>query len=132
MVAFPVPGLILWVCLQGHTSWLLVASATLLRARNDVVVGVALLVLLQIRLWFGEGGISNKIALDKQWESQRQINEEHRLRNQLIAQEVESFKTNLDSLEEKARKDLGMIKDGEVFYLVIDKKKQPATDRAEP
>jgi cell division protein FtsB len=50
----------------------------------------------------------------------------------LIAQEVESFKTNLDSLEEKARKDLGMIKDGEVFYLVIDKKKQPATDRAEP
>ena len=93
---------------------------------------VALLVLLQIRLWFGEGGISNKIALDKQWESQRQINEEHRLRNQLIAQEVESFKTNLDSLEEKARKDLGMIKDGEVFYLVIDKKKQPATDRAEP
>jgi cell division protein FtsB len=93
---------------------------------------VAVLVLLQIRLWFGEGSISNKIALDKQWESQRQINEEHKLRNRLIAQEVESFKTNLDSLEEKARKDLGMIKDGEVFYLVIDKKKQPATDRAEP
>jgi cell division protein FtsB len=93
---------------------------------------VAVLVLLQIRLWFGEGSISNKTALDKQWESQRQINEEHRLRNRLIAQEVESFKTNLDSLEEKARKDLGMIKDGEVFYLVIDKKKQPATDRAEP
>ena len=93
---------------------------------------VAVLVLLQIRPWFGEGSISNKIALDKQWESQRQINEEHRLRNRLIAQEVESFKTNLDSLEEKARKDLGMIKDGEVFYLVIDKKKQPATDRAEP
>ena len=93
---------------------------------------VAVLVLLQIRLWFGEGSISNKTALDKQWESQRQINEEHKLRNRLIAQEVESFKTNLDSLEEKARKDLGMIKDGEVFYLVIDKKKQPATDRAEP
>ena len=93
---------------------------------------VAVLVLLQIRLWVGEGSISNKVALDKQWESQRQINEEHRLRNRLIAQEVESFKTNLDSLEEKARKDLGMIKDGEVFYLVIDKKKQPATDRAEP
>ena len=93
---------------------------------------VAVLVLLQIRLWVGEGSISNKVALDKQWESQRQINEEHKLRNRLIAQEVESFKTNLDSLEEKARKDLGMIKDGEVFYLVIDKKKQPATDRAEP
>ncbi|MDG1694638.1 MAG: septum formation initiator family protein [Porticoccaceae bacterium] len=93
---------------------------------------VAILVLLQIRLWFGEGSISNKITLDKQWDSQQQINEQHRLRNRLIAQEVESLKTNLDSLEEKARKDLGMIKDGEVFYLVIDKKKQSATDRAEP
>ena len=97
-----------------------------------MVVLVAILVLLQIRLWFGEGSISNKIALDRQWEAQQKINQEHRLRNQLIAQEVESLKTNLDSVEEKARKDLGMIKDGEVFYLVIDKKKKPATDRTEP
>jgi len=97
-----------------------------------MVVLVAILVLLQSRLWFGEGSISNKIVLDKQWESQQKINEEHKLRNRLIAQEVESLKTNLDSLEEKARKDLGMIKDGEVFYLVIDKKKQSATDRVEP
>ena len=93
---------------------------------------VAILVLLQMRLWFGAGSISNKIALDRQWETQQQINQEHKLRNRLIAQEVQSLKTNLDSLEEKARKDLGMIKDGEVFYLVIDKNKQSATDRAEP
>ena len=93
---------------------------------------VAILVLLQMRLWFGEGSISNKIALDRQWETQQQINQEHKLRNRLIAQEVQSLKTNLDSLEEKARKDLGMIKDGEVFYWVIDKNKQSATDRAEP
>ena len=93
---------------------------------------VAILVLLQMRLWFGEGSISNKIALDRQWETQQQINQEHKLRNRLIAQEVQSLKTNLDSLEEKARKDLGMIKDGEVFYLVIDKNKQSPTDRAEP
>jgi cell division protein FtsB len=51
------------------------------------------------------------------------------LRNRLIAQEVESLKTNLDSLEEKARKDLGMIKEGEVFYLVTDKKKQSKADK---
>ena len=97
-----------------------------------MVVLVAILVLLQIRLWFGEGSISNKVALDKQWQSQQQINEEYKLRNKLIAQEVQSLKNNLDSVEEKARKDLGMIKEGEVFYLVIDKKKQPVTDRAEP
>ena len=97
-----------------------------------VVVLVALLVLLQIRLWFGEGSISSKIALDKQWQEQREINESLILRNRIIAQEVESLKTNLDSLEEKARKDLGMIKEGEVFYLVTDKKKQSKADKKEP
>jgi len=97
-----------------------------------VVVLVALLVLLQIRLWFGEGSISSKIALDKQWQKQREINESLMLRNRIIAQEVESLKTNLDSLEEKARKDLGMIKEGEVFYLVTDKKKQSTANKKEP
>lgn len=97
-----------------------------------VVVLVALLVLLQIRLWFGEGSISSKIALDRQWQEQREINESLMLRNRLIAQEVESLKTNLDSLEEKARKDLGMIKEGEVFYLVTDKKEQSTADKKEP
>ncbi|MDA9007750.1 septum formation initiator family protein [Porticoccaceae bacterium] len=57
-----------------------------------VVVLVALLVLLQIRLWFGEGSISSKIALDRQWQEQREINESLMLRNRLIAQEVESLK----------------------------------------
>ena len=97
-----------------------------------VVVLVALLVLLQIRLWFGEGSISSKIALDRQWQEQREINESLMLRNRLIAQEVESLKTNLDSLEEKARKDLGMIKEGEVFYLVTHKKKQSTANKKEP
>ena len=85
-----------------------------------VVVLVALLVLLQIRLWFGEGSISNEIALDKQWHQQSEINESLMLRNRLIAQEVESLKTNLDSLEEKARKDLGMIKEGEELAALHD------------
>jgi cell division protein FtsB len=43
----------------------------------------------------------------------------------LIATDVESLKTNLDAIEEKARSDLGMIKQGETFYLVIDKNNQP-------
>ena len=87
-----------------------------------VVVLVALLLILQVRLWFGEGSISHKLALDKQWENQKQKNENLKIRNRLIAKEVESLKTNLDSIEEKARRELGMIKEGETFYLIIDKK----------
>ncbi|MDA9296447.1 septum formation initiator family protein, partial [Porticoccaceae bacterium] len=47
-----------------------------------------------------------------------------RQRNQQIATDVESLKNNLDAIEEKARADLGMIKQGETFYLVIDKNQQ--------
>ena len=86
-----------------------------------MVVLVAILVLLQIRLWFGEGSISNKIALDRQWEAQQQINQEHKLRNRLIAQEVESLKTNLDSLEEKARFFFERIEIGlKAFYFLCN------------
>ena len=97
-----------------------------------VVVLVALLLILQVRLWFGEGSISHKLALDKQWENQKQKNEHLKIRNRLIAEEVESLKTNLDSIEEKARRELGMIKDGEVFYLIIDKKDQPSSAEVSP
>ncbi|MDA8782450.1 septum formation initiator family protein [Porticoccaceae bacterium] len=94
-----------------------------------LIILVLFFVGLQVRLWFGEGSITNKVDLDTQLEAQRQKNLQLKTRNNLIAQEVKSLKTNLGSIEEKARKDLGMIKQGETFYLVIDKKKsQPSND----
>jgi hypothetical protein len=60
----------------------------------------------------------------------------------MIARDVKSLKTNLDAIEEKAREDLGMIKDGEVFYLVTDKNsrvlkeseisEEPVNDNVDP
>ncbi len=92
---------------------------------------------LQFRLWVGEGSLAHKAELDKKVEQQRLVNEQLQQRNKQIALEVESLKTNLDSIEEKARKDLGMIKDGEIFYLVIDKddrvlQQTPATKSTQP
>jgi cell division protein FtsB len=92
---------------------------------------------LQFRLWVGEGSLAQKAELDKKVEQQRFVNKQLQQRNKQIAQEVESLKTNLDSIEEKARKDLGMIKDGEIFYLVIDKddrilQQAPATKSTQP
>jgi len=86
-----------------------------------LIILIVFLAGLQFRLWVGEGSLAHKAELDKKVEEQRIENKKLRLRNKQIAQEVESLKTNLDSIEEKARKDLGMIKDGEIFYLVIDK-----------
>ncbi|MCT2530335.1 cell division protein FtsB [SAR92 clade bacterium H921] len=86
-----------------------------------LIILTVLFVGLQFRLWVGEGSLAHKAELTKKVEQQRQINQQLQSRNQQVAQEVESLKTNLDSIEEKARKDLGMIKEGEIFYLVIDK-----------
>ena len=86
-----------------------------------IIVLILLLVGLQTRLWFGEGSLAHKAELDEQLRLQSLENQRLRLRNEMIARDVKSLKTNLDAIEEKAREDLGMIKDGEVFYLVTDK-----------
>ena len=85
-----------------------------------LIILVLLLLGLQVRLWVGEGSLAHQAELDRQLALQKAENERLRLRNEIIARDVESLKTNLDAIEEKARKDLGMIKQGEVFYLVTD------------
>ena len=85
-----------------------------------LIILVVLFIGLQTRLWFGEGSFAHKSELDQQLQVQRQKNQQLQLRNQRIAEEVKSLKNNLGSIEEKAREDLGMIKQGETFYFVID------------
>ena len=90
-----------------------------------IVILIVLLAGLQWRLWVGEGSLAHRAELNRQLQQQEADNRTLRQRNQQIATDVESLKTNLDAIEEKARADLGMIKQGETFYLVIDKNKQP-------
>jgi cell division protein FtsB len=68
---------------------------------------------------------AHRAELNRQLQQQEDENQTLRQRNQQIATDVESLKNNLDAIEEKARADLGMIKQGETFYLVIDKKQPP-------
>ena len=89
-----------------------------------IIILVVLLAGLQWRLWVGEGSLAHRAELNRQLQQQESENQALRERNQLIATDVESLKANLDAIEEKARADLGMIKQGETFYLVIDKKQQ--------
>jgi cell division protein FtsB len=88
-----------------------------------LIILFAIFLLLQFRLWFGEGSVSQKLDLEQKLSAQQAENEVLKRRNQLIAKEVESLKNNSNTIEEKARKDLGMIKDNETFYLIIDKDK---------
>ena len=81
---------------------------------------VILLLLLQYRLWVGDGSLAEVWRLYQQVEAQRAENQRLLERNQALEAEVEDLKRGLDAIEERAREDLGMIRDGETFYQIID------------
>lgn len=81
---------------------------------------VVVLLLLQWRLWAGEGGVSELRQLEQQLAAQQAENEALRLRNKMLENEVLDLKTGLDAIEERARSDLGMTREDEIFYRVIE------------
>lgn len=83
-----------------------------------IALGV-LLVLLQFRLWVGDGSVAEVWGLRQQVEAQRTENAALRERNQALEAEVLDLKTGLAAIEERARSELGMIKEGETFYQVV-------------
>ena len=87
---------------------------------------LALLVLLQYRLWLGEGGMREVGRLRAEIATQRQENENLRERNRTLAAEVQDLKKGTVAIEERARTDLGMIGKTETFYQVVTDEKQAA------
>jgi cell division protein FtsB len=86
------------------------------------VLGLVLLLgVLQYRLWVGEGSLAQLHTLKLQLADSETELERLRTRNQALIAEVESLKTGLAAIEERARFDLGMIRDGEFFLQVIEK-----------
>ena len=85
-----------------------------------VLILVVLFVLLQHRLWVGDGGIVTVTELRDAVEAQQQENRLYRERNQRLQAEVRDLKEGLAAVEERARKELGMIRRGETFYQLVD------------
>ncbi len=80
---------------------------------------VAVLALLQFRLWMGQGGYRSVAALQAQVQQQTRENAGLEQRNAALAAEVEDLKSGEAAVEERARSELGMIKPGETFYRVV-------------
>jgi cell division protein FtsB len=74
---------------------------------------------LQFRLWFGEGSYAHLAQLQQDTLKQDAENARLRERNRLLAVEVSELKSNDQALEARARNDLGMIKEGETFFMVL-------------
>lgn len=75
---------------------------------------------LQYRLWVGENSLAELWGVKGKIEAQDAINKELQVRNDALKAEVADLKQGLEAIEERARSELGMIKDNEIFYQLIE------------
>ena len=81
------------------------------------------LIALQVRLWVGEGSLEDIARLERELQKQEQLNRHDRDRNRMLEVEIAHLKNGLGGVEELAREDMGMVKQGETFFLVVDSNK---------
>ena len=87
---------------------------------------VALIALVQYPLWLGKGGWLHVWEVDRQLMVQKDSNAKLRARNDAMDAEVRDLKQGYDAIEERARYELGMVKQDEIFFEILDK---PAAKR---
>jgi cell division protein FtsB len=85
--------------------------------RLIIIALLVLLAVLQLRLWASEDGYREVVRLNNKIEQQAAENAEMRERNRRLEAEVKDLKSGFTALEERARADLGMIGEGESFYV---------------
>jgi cell division protein FtsB len=85
-----------------------------------VLVLLIVLAALQYRLWVGDGSLGEITVLRREIREQHQELDRLRERNRALQAEVEDLKRGLEAIEERARSEMGMIKEGEVFYQIVE------------
>ncbi len=85
-----------------------------------IVILALLLIALQYRFWFGDGGVMERRRLEQQVAVLQQQVRQSQERNQALEAEVQNLKHDLSAVEERARRDLGMIKKGETYVMIVE------------
>jgi len=75
---------------------------------------------LQSRLWLGEGSFAHVNTLQAKVSRKVAENSVKVQRNKILRAEIIELKRGLESIEEKARSEFGLIKEGETFFLLIE------------
>ena len=88
--------------------------------RLTIVVFLLSALYLQYKVWFSDVGYFAAISLEAEVERQQRRAERLAQRNKILTAEVLALKDGLQAVEARARSDLGMIKEGETFYLVSE------------
>ena len=82
-----------------------------------------LIALVHAELWFGKGGVPRVMELQSRLDEQTTANEAATRRNDQLLAEVSDLKEGLEMVEEKARRELGMVKPDEILVQISTPKR---------
>ncbi|MFA5982933.1 MAG: cell division protein FtsB [Methylococcaceae bacterium] len=85
-----------------------------------IAIIILLIVHLQYRLWHGDGSIEQIEAYQARLDDLKQQVEEKKQRNEALYAEVVDLRKGQEALEERARDELGMVKEGETFFQILE------------
>ena len=88
--------------------------------RFFIIILIVFFLMIQFDIWLKDDGFYRVKELEQMIGSQVEENERLKLRNEQLEREIEELKSGTESIEEKARTDLGMIKEDEEFYLIVE------------
>lgn len=101
-------------------------------ARVFALLLLGLIIALQYGLWLGKGSWMRVWDIDRQILAQQQINERLGARNAALDAEVRDLKEGLGAVEERARSELGMIRNDEIFFQVLESNASVGSRTAPP
>ncbi len=96
--------------------------------KKIIAILIVLLLLLQYKIWLGDGGIPKVLQLSDEIDVVQQQVDLAKERNLALDAEVQDLKKGMDAIEERARSELGMIAKDEVYYQVITSKSDKSKD----
>ncbi|MFJ1267153.1 cell division protein FtsB [Legionella lytica] len=88
--------------------------------RPVFIILIIALVVLQHKLWLGDGNLIQWVSLQKKLAEHEQKNDKLVVRNRALEADIKELKSGDQALEEQARHELGMIKQNEVYYQFVD------------
>jgi cell division protein FtsB len=97
--------------------------------KSLTLIFVVLIALIQYPLWLGKGSWLTVWKHNQQIEQQKNYNETLKQRNQQLDEEVRDLKQGVTAIEERARVELGMVKQDEVFYQTVDESQLGPTQK---
>ena len=88
------------------------------------IILATVLLALQYPLWIGKGGWLRAWQLETEVSKQVSKNSDFAARNAALAAEVRDLKQGSEAIEERARRELGMVRGNELFFQYVDPKGQ--------